>query len=142
MRRGRIPALLLAALLEGPAHGYELMDRLEQFSGGSWRPSPGSVYPLLQMFQDRGLVQSAEEQGRRTFSLTDAGREVAESRPLGDPARSFRMDPQHGQLRTETLQLRAAVRQVAAAATPAQTAAATEIVRGARQALYRLLAGD
>ncbi|MBW6437126.1 PadR family transcriptional regulator [Actinoplanes hulinensis] len=60
MRRGTVPDLVLTALLDGPAHGYELMDRLERFSGGGWRPGPGSIYPLLQMFQDTGLVSSSE----------------------------------------------------------------------------------
>jgi DNA-binding PadR family transcriptional regulator len=141
MRRGRVPDLLLTALLDGPAHGYELMDRLEAVSGGNWRPSPGSVYPLLQAFEDQGLVERQESQGRRIFALTDAGREQAMARRGdADPA-AFPVDPRHSQLRTEVEQLRAAAKQVAAAATSEQEMeAAAAIVRTARQALYRLLA--
>jgi DNA-binding PadR family transcriptional regulator len=141
MRRGRVPDLLLAALLDGPAHGYELMDRLEAFSGGNWRPSPGSVYPLLQVFEDQGLVERQESQGRRVFALTDLGREQAQQRrDTADPA-SFTRDPHHSQLRTEMEQLRGAARQVASAATSdEEIAKASAIVRAARQALYRLLA--
>ena len=73
MGRGRVPDLLLVALLDGPAHGYELMDRLEALSGGNWRPSPGSVYPLLQAFEDQGFVERQEGQGRRVFALTAHG---------------------------------------------------------------------
>ncbi len=142
MRRGLVPNLLLAALLDGPAHGYELMDRLEQFSGGSWRPSPGSVYPLLQMFEDRGFVRSTETDGRRVFSLTDEGRAEAQTRSRGEGASSFPAEPKHVQMRTEMHQLRAAGRQVMIASGPEKVDQALEIVRSARQALYRLLAEE
>src|SRR5437868_14231945 len=55
MRRGGMRIALLGALVTGPAHGYELMGRLEERSGGRWRPSPGSVYPTLQALEDEGL---------------------------------------------------------------------------------------
>lgn len=136
-----VPDLVLTALLDGPAHGYELMDRLESFSGGSWRPSPGSIYPLLQMFQDSGLVQSDETDGRRVFALTGAGRVQAEERRVGAFAASFPEDsPEHSQLRDETYQLRAAAQQVGATAPPEVVEQAVAIVKGARQSLYRLLA--
>jgi DNA-binding PadR family transcriptional regulator len=141
MGRGRVPDLLLAALLDGPAHGYELMDRLEAFSGGNWRPSPGSVYPLLQAFEDQGLVERQESQGRRIFALTDAGRAHALQHRAGADVADFPVDPHHSRLRTEVEQLRVAAFQVASAATSQQLIEdATAIVRGARQALYRLLA--
>jgi DNA-binding PadR family transcriptional regulator len=140
MRRGKVPTLLLIALLDGPAHGYELMDRLEKFSGGSWRPSPGSVYPLLQVFEDQGLVESNESQGRRVFALTDAGREQAGQQRAGAATAPFPPDPRHSQLRAEMEQLRAAARQLSTVATPQQLEQATAIVREARKALYRLLA--
>jgi DNA-binding PadR family transcriptional regulator len=140
MRRGRVPDLLLAALVAGPAHGYELMDRLEQFSGGSWRPSPGSVYPLLQLFEERGWVESQESDGRRIFALTEAGREQASQRKVGEFKSGFPFDSLHSQLRNEIQQLRVAGHHVAATATPAQMDQAVAIVSGARQALYRLLA--
>jgi DNA-binding PadR family transcriptional regulator len=157
MRRGMVPDLVLAALLDGPAHGYELMDRLESSSGGSWRPSPGSIYPLLQMFEDKGLVESRESEGRRVFSLTDAGREQARRRReqveqhrasrgaagpgAGDPdaVPSFAAEPATP-LRAEVRHLQAAVQQVEALAAPEHIAEAAAIIRRARQSLYRLLA--
>src|ERR1700691_5885377 len=80
MRRGDIRTALLVALGDGPAHGYELISRLEQKSGGTWRPSPGSVYPTLQLFEDEGLVHSEERDGKRVYELTDAGRAEAADR--------------------------------------------------------------
>jgi DNA-binding PadR family transcriptional regulator len=140
VRRGDVRDLLLAALLEGPAHGYELMDRLEQRSFGRWRPSPGSVYPLLQLFEDHGLVEAQTVDGRKVFQLTDAGRAQADQSRL----RQLGADPEagmgHMQLRAEVQQLHAAARQVGTTGAPGQVEQAVTIVRGARQALYRLLA--
>jgi len=66
-----------------PAHGYGVMRRLEEMSGGLWRPSPGSVYPHLQMLEDEGMVSSSEQDGTRVFHLTDAGvAEAANGTPL------------------------------------------------------------
>jgi DNA-binding PadR family transcriptional regulator len=149
MRRGMVPDLVLAALLDGPAHGYELMDRLESFSGGNWRPSPGSIYPLLAMFEDKGVVESREAEGRRVFSLTAAGRaqaEQAKQRGTSDAGPAFAAGPrspsdsQNPQLWAEMRQLEVAGRQIATLADPAQVEQAVEIVRNARKALYRLLA--
>lgn len=140
MRRGEVRKLLLGALLEGPAHGYELMSWLEERSGGRWRPSPGSVYPLLQLFEDEGLAEGREQGGRKIFALTDAGRAQAD----GGRVRSLAADPaavsHHQELRTEVQQLHLAARQVGAAGGPAQVEQAVAAVRAARQALYRLLA--
>ena len=80
MRRGDIRTALLTALEDGPAHGYEVINRLEEKSGGMWRPSPGSVYPTLQLFEDEGLVRSEERDGKRVYELTDAGRAQATER--------------------------------------------------------------
>lgn len=80
MRRGDIRRALLSALQDGPAHGYELINRLEDRSGGMWRPSPGSVYPTLQMLEDEGLVRSQERDGKRVYELTDEGRTAAAER--------------------------------------------------------------
>src|SRR5579872_3336300 len=80
MRRGDIRTALLGALEDGPAHGYEVINRLEEKSGGMWRPSPGSVYPTLQMFEDEGLVRSEERDGKRVYELTDTGKAQASER--------------------------------------------------------------
>ena len=80
MRRGDIRTALLGALTDGPAHGYEIIGRLEEKSGGMWRPSPGSVYPTLQLFEDEGLVRSEQRDGKRVYELTDAGRAEAAER--------------------------------------------------------------
>src|SRR5271154_6086186 len=77
MPRGAIRSAILAALRDEPANGYEVMRRLEEMSGGLWRPSPGSVYPHLQMLEDEGLVQSTTTDASKAFELTEAGAESA-----------------------------------------------------------------
>src|SRR6266480_2634349 len=68
--RGDVRAAILVLLAEGPKHGYQVMQELTERSGGMWRPSPGSIYPTLQLLEDEGLVRSAESDGRRVFELT------------------------------------------------------------------------
>ena len=145
MRRGDIRRSILAALGDGPAHGYEVMRRLEARSGGMWRPSPGSVYPTLQMLEDEGLVRSTAEDGTRVYQLTDAGTEEAAASD-----RSGRVPWEHvgGEddrfraLRETSVQTLLAARQVAGAGTPEQVDRAIEIVQRARKELYQLLAGE
>ncbi len=67
--------MVLALLEEKPMHGYEVMQRLEEESGGFYSASAGSVYPVLQMLQDQGQVTSAEIDGKRVYRITDAGRD-------------------------------------------------------------------
>ncbi|HTW98996.1 MAG TPA: PadR family transcriptional regulator, partial [Acidimicrobiales bacterium] len=68
-RRGNVRAALLALLAERPMHGYEMIQELDTRTGGAWRPSPGSIYPTLQMLEDEGLVTATEVDGRRTFTI-------------------------------------------------------------------------
>src|SRR5438067_13394684 len=77
-RRGDVRAAALALLSERPMHGYEMIQELEERTDGVWRPSPGAVYPALQLLEDQGLVTADAGAGKRLFSLTDAGREEAE----------------------------------------------------------------
>src|SRR5437870_11482793 len=79
-RRGDIRAAALLLLAEEPRNGYQLMQEIEERSGGVWRPSPGSVYPALAQLEDEGLVRSIEQDGRKLFELTDTGRAHVEER--------------------------------------------------------------
>jgi DNA-binding PadR family transcriptional regulator len=76
--RGDLRYMVLALLEERPMHGYEVMQALEKEAGGWYTPSPGSVYPVLQLLQDQGYVTSEERDGKRTYSITDAGRAFLE----------------------------------------------------------------
>lgn len=74
-RQGEVRLALLSLLKDEPAHGYELMKRLEERSGGLYRASAGTVYPVLQQLVDEGLVRIEEDEGKKVHHLTDAGRE-------------------------------------------------------------------
>ncbi len=80
--------LVLEACEEGPTYGYEVVSRIEDITDGHWTPSYGTIYPLMQRLEEKGLIESladeeAEEQGletgdRKYFAITDDGREKLE----------------------------------------------------------------
>src|SRR5262245_1912732 len=65
--KGEFKYLILDLLQQQPAHGYELIRRLEERSGGHYAPSPGLVYPTLQMLEDMGCVAVTQESGRKVY---------------------------------------------------------------------------
>ncbi len=135
MRRGEIRPLILSVLTKRPMHGYEVIQELEATSGGRWRPSAGSVYPTLQQLADEGLVTSDDVDGRRVYTLTEAGRTAAAAAPSpdwgdrdadGDDVRRFFE----------------AVMQVERVGSPEARRRSHQILADARRELYRLLAED
>jgi DNA-binding PadR family transcriptional regulator len=141
IRRGEIRPLVLAALARKPMHGYEVIQAFEAQSGGRWRPSAGSVYPTLQQLADEGLVTSEEIDGRRTYTLTDAGREAAAEAPA--PPRWGDFDSAAGSdLRKVGMQLIQAVMQVQQVGSPRAREETNRILSDARRRIYRLLAED
>jgi DNA-binding PadR family transcriptional regulator len=144
-RRGDVRLALLRLLAEQPANGYQLMQTIEERSGGRWRPSPGSVYPTLSQLEDEGLIKSAEADGSRRFEITDAGREHLESR--GDEPEPWKAADEEGEnaiteLAPLVIQIGKAAWQVAAVGDEAQRARAVEVLAESRRALYRILAED
>lgn len=143
VRRGDIRPLILVMLREQPMHGYQLIQELEARSSGRWRPSAGSIYPTLQLLEDEGLVRGEELDGRRTYTLTEAGRTAAEADPFG-------RHPMFGQPATgESVDLRRLGRDVIGAAmevmrtgSPDAQLRARDLLVETRRGLYRLLADD
>ena len=77
-RRGELQAAVLDVLRDhAPASGYAVMQALASSIGGSWRPSPGAVYPAMLGLEDAGLIVGREADGIRVYELSDAGRRVA-----------------------------------------------------------------
>jgi len=141
-RRGDVRAAALALLSERPMHGYEMIQELEERTDGVWRPSPGAVYPALQLLEDQGLVTADAEAGKRLYSLTDTGRDEAtklgDRKPWDDVTAGI--DPTQFRLRDALGPIAVAARQVAIDGTPAQQAAAADILLETRRKLYALLA--
>lgn len=142
-RRGDVRGAILALLAEEPMHGYEMIQRLEERTGGRWRPSAGSIYPTLQLLEDEGLVAAEEVDGRRVYSLTDDGRKVAEERGEGAlPWEDGDEASPLGELRTVAFQAAAATRQIGQAGTDEQVRAAVDVLTETRKKLYAILAED
>ena len=143
--RGDVRAAILALLAERPMHGYEMIQELEARTGGVWRPSPGSVYPTLQLLEDEDLITGEEGEGRRRFTLTDAGRAEADRQGRQSPWEEVTagVAPVAWNLRDAMGQIAQAFWSVANAGSEAQQARALEVLKDTRRQLYAILAeGD
>ena len=144
--RGDVRAAILALLREGPRNGYQIMSEIEERSGGAWRPSPGAVYPALQLLADEGLIEGEESGGRRTFSLTDAGRRHIEDDPeAARPAWEAMAQDEPGEmpgLFAQAARLGGSIVQLAHAGTPQQIRAAERLLERTRRQMYQILASD
>jgi DNA-binding PadR family transcriptional regulator len=125
-------------------HGYEIIQEVAERSQDLWKPSPGSVYPTLQLLVDESLIVSTESEGsKKLFALTDAGKEAAEkvaTPPWEEIADG--VDPAHLNLRAAIGQLFGAVAQSAHAANEEQQQRILDIVNNARREIYTILAED
>jgi DNA-binding PadR family transcriptional regulator len=143
-RRGDVRTAALLLLAEEPRNGYQIMQELEERSGGAWRPSAGSVYPALQQLEDEGLVRSEETDGRKLFQLTDAGRQVVADRGEDQPPP---WDQMAGDVSDEAWSIMNTMREVGFAlfqvmqtGNESQRAEARRLLTSVRRDLYRLLA--
>ncbi|HET9874169.1 MAG TPA: PadR family transcriptional regulator [Mycobacterium sp.] len=140
-RRGNVRAAILVLLTERSMHGYEMIQEIAERSQGLWRPSPGSVYPTLQLLVDEGLILSSESGGsKKLFELTEQGRAAAEKveiPPWEEIADSA--DPGQVSLRKAVGQLFGAVTQAAYTAGTDQQQRIVDIVNNARREVYNIL---
>lgn len=84
--QGDLRYVILRLLEEKPRHGYEIIKALEERFGGAYAPSPGVVYPTLQLLEDLGYARIVPgDEGKKTYEITDAGRQyLAENRDTVD----------------------------------------------------------
>ncbi|GAC1402216.1 MAG: hypothetical protein NVSMB65_19380 [Chloroflexota bacterium] len=78
--RGDIKYLLLDLLRDRPMHGYEMIKELENRHAGLYAPSPGSVYPTLQLLEDREFVTAEMVDGKKVYTITASGRAFLDER--------------------------------------------------------------
>jgi DNA-binding PadR family transcriptional regulator len=150
-KRGDIRTGILALLNEEPRNGYQIIQELGQRSGGAWRPSSGAVYPALQQMEDEGLIVAEERDGKRAFTLTEAGRlAYAATNPdeSGAPWEALQ-EALRGGIGEEWRTVGGLVQEVAMAAmqvvrtgNAAQITQAATQLKNTRRALYRILAED
>lgn len=123
-------------------HGYEMIQEIGERSGGAWRPSPGSVYPTLQLLEDEGLINSASEGGKKLFTLTESGRAAADEGPDAPWEAAGRGGDWDtiNEIRQEGFGLMEAFGQVWRTGTPEQRQKAVALIGETRKRLYLILA--
>ncbi len=142
MGRGDVRAAVLALLAEQPMHGYQIINEIAERSRGAWKPSPGSVYPTLQLLADEGLILAEESGGRKTYSLTPEGREVVAASESSAPWESAGAQSRGGALPKAGVELAHAAAQVGRSGSPEQVQEAVAVLEEARRKLYAILARD
>lgn len=155
--RGDIKFILLELINEQPRHGYELIKTLEDRSGGFYRPSAGVVYPSLQLLEEEGNLISKEVEGKKIYTITDAGRKLLEQRNaefmhqggqhFGDPRHQWggrgkwqQRIPELMALRQSSVALFESVMQAARYGTPEQVEAIQALLNKANQDVHAILA--
>ncbi|MGW9023845.1 PadR family transcriptional regulator [Streptomyces sp. NPDC055722] len=143
-RRGDVRASILALLKDRPMHGYEMIQEIAERSGGVWKPSPGSVYPTLQLLEDEGLIASESEGGKKLFSLTEEGRAAADEGPEApweEASRGVDWEALH-EIRQAGVGLMEAFSQVWKTGDKDQRDKALAVINEARKKLYLILAEE
>ncbi len=151
VRRGDVRSAILdvlrsAAQTGDQLNGYQVIQQIDERSGGAWKPSPGSVYPTVQQLQDEGLVETDDERGRKTLGLTGQGATyvVEHADELAVVWRPFdrtdRTDDEAADLKPEIGQVMGAVWQIVSQGSTAQREAAIDVLVDTRRKLYGILA--
>jgi DNA-binding PadR family transcriptional regulator len=143
-RRGDVRASILALLKDRPMHGYEMIQEIAERSGGAWKPSPGSVYPTLQLLEDEGLIVSESEGGKKLFALTDEGRTAADEgpdAPWEEAGRGVDWEAMN-EIRQAGFHLMEAFSQVWKTGSKEQREKALAVLGDARKKLYLILADE
>jgi len=144
-RRGDVRLALLMLLAEEPRNGYQLMQTIEERSGGRWRPSPGSVYPTLAQLEDEGLIRGIDRDGTKLFEITDQGRDRLSQSSVDPAPWEENEDPDAPDLHriaSAVIQIGKAAWQVAQEGDERQIERAYETLAETRRSLYRILAQD
>ncbi|MGN9841843.1 PadR family transcriptional regulator [Nonomuraea sp. H19] len=145
-KRGDVRAAILALLAEEPRNGYQIIQEIAERSEGGWKPSPGAVYPALQQLTDEGLVISEENEGRKSFRLTEEGRNYIEAhadevRAPWDEMRPD-IDDNTADLWHIARQSAFAMMQILQTGNDAQIREARKTLVETRRKLYQILADD
>ena len=144
-RRGDIRTAALLLLAEEPRNGYQIMQEVQERSGGVWSPSPGSVYPALAQLEDEGLIRTQDSDGRKLFAITDEGRALLDERGAERPAPWEQTGGAGGahELARLMREVASAFVQVMRTGSGGQIAKAGAVLVDTRRELYRILAdGD
>ncbi len=88
-QKGDLKYIILDLIKDKPRHGYEIIRELEEQSYGLYKPSPGVIYPTLQMLEEMGYTSAAEQEGKKVYSITEEGRQfLTRQKDIADGVRS------------------------------------------------------
>lgn len=142
--RGSIKYEILAVLADGPRHGYEIMLTIEERRGV--RPSPGSIYPALQMLEDEDYITGREVDGKRIYTIAQKGTDLLATHRESNP------EPEDGDVPPFVAMMargitamhgaRDALKQIARSGKQEHIEQAIAIIEKARKELYTILAED
>jgi DNA-binding PadR family transcriptional regulator len=142
--RGSVKYDILGILWDGPRHGYDIMLTIEEKRG--YRPSPGSVYPALQMLEEGDFLTGKEIDGKRVYTITDKGSELLAKHREASGDASSDEDPDSIALIQRGVQtmlgLKSVLKEIARTRNPKLYARALKIVESARRDLYELLSAE
>lgn len=74
LAHGDLRLLILSLIAEAPRHGYDLIGKIETLTGGAYKPSPGVIYPALEILQDLDLAQMIPDGTKKTYQITQDGK--------------------------------------------------------------------
>lgn len=146
-KRGILKFVLLKLLADESRHGYEL---IREFRRKGWPGGPGSIYPLLAGLEEEGLIAGRDEGDRRTYDVTDKGREHLREHSINF-ANFFENDRDeeeeaesetHGGLRESAGRLMQAVAQVGPSSKTETLERVRELLDRTRREIYTLLAQE
>ncbi len=140
--RGEVRIAVLLLLAEAPMHGYGIIREVDVRSNGTWRLSPGAVYPTLNALEADGLVTAVGDSGRSVYSLSERGRAAAAELAGTPPPWETHDDDQLAELGQAVEALAVAARQIAEVGEARQRAEAVTVLVQARRRLYALLAEE
>ena len=87
--KGDLKYVILDLIKDKPLYGYEVIRALEERSFGFYTPSPGVVYPTLQMLEEMGYASATERDGKKVYTITEEGRQfLTERKDLADEVKS------------------------------------------------------
>lgn len=79
-QKGDLKYVILDLIKDKPRHGYEIIRILEERSHGFYTPSPGAVYPTLQLLEEMGYITATEQDGKKVYTITGEGRQFLSDR--------------------------------------------------------------
>jgi DNA-binding PadR family transcriptional regulator len=143
--RGSVKYDILGILWDGPRHGYDIMLTIEEQRG--YRPSPGSVYPALQMLEEGDFLTGQDINGKRVYTITDKGSELlAKFRETSDAAAPSSEETSRIALFSRGMQtmigLKSVLKEIARTRNSDMYVKALKIIENARRDLYEVLTAE